>query len=156
MLFDFESDGALDALDWRCRTLYALSRDHAAHGDHSLKMSLYPSDYPGFHAYLSHTRWRGYGALRFQLFNPSEVPVPLTLRIDDREDSPGYGDRFQRRIVAEPGETTVTVSLAELVTSGGGRPLDLGNIVKLMLFAHRPERVTVLYLDHVRLTGAGG
>ena len=50
ILFDFESDSELDRFHWQCHTLFSLSDEHATHGKKSLKLELFPSDYPGLSA----------------------------------------------------------------------------------------------------------
>lgn len=153
VLYDFETDAELDRMHWQCFTLFALSDEHAARGEKSLRMALYPSSYPGWSAKLAVNDWRGYEALAFDIFNPREAPVALTVRIDDREDYPPYGDRYNQRFVLVPGANTVVIGFEDLVTSGGRRPLGLRSIYRLMMFMVSPEEKHVLYLDYVRLVG---
>jgi len=153
VLFDFETDADLDRMHWQCFTLFSLSEAHATHGERSLKMSLFPSQWPGWSGKLYGNDWRGYGALAFDVYNPQEAPVSVTVRIDDRKDYPDYGERFNRRLVLAPGENRVVIGFDELVTSEGHRPLDLKRIYRLLLFMASPVEVQELYLDHVRLVG---
>lgn len=38
ILFDFESDGELDEVHWKCYTLMSIGDQHHTHGNNSLKM----------------------------------------------------------------------------------------------------------------------
>ena|GEM_PF-543253 len=150
VLFDFEEDGDLDRLHWKCGTLYSLSTEHAFRGERSLKMTLYPSDYPGFFPRLDVSDWRGYTALAMEIYNPSSDPVLLTLRVDDDKKTE-YGQRYNGRVVAGPGKTSLVLPFDALVTSGTHRPLNLKGIQRCLLFTSTPKSRQVLYLDAVRL-----
>lgn len=156
VLFDFEEESALDGLSWKCRVLYSLSPQYATHGEKSLKMELYPSEYPGVSPTLSGTDWRGYRALRLDIHNPGKEAVTMTVRIDDRKDASQYGDRYQGSFTMNPGDNPVVIPFTDLTTSGSQIPLALGNIRKLAIFTFRPKRKTVLYIDHIRLTDGSG
>ena len=151
VLLDFESDGDLDRIDWRCQILFTLSEEHVTHGARSLRMELYPSEYPGLSPKMAIHDWRGYVALCFDVYNPQAETRTLSVRIDDRKDYPTYEERFNARFLLEPGRNSVRIPLRELVTSGVGGPLDLGGIQRLVIFVARPDGVIVLYLDHLRL-----
>ncbi len=155
VLLDFESDEELDRVDWRCQALFTLSEEYVAHGARSLRMELYPSEYPGLSPKLALHDWRGYDALCFDVYNPQAETRTLSVRIDDRKDYPTYEDRFNARFLLEPGSNSVRIPLRQMVTSGMGRPLDLGGIQRLVIFVARPERRIVLFLDHLRLVEVG-
>jgi hypothetical protein len=151
VLFDFESDAELDRFHWKCYTLFSLSDKYVSHGDRSLKLELYPSDYPGLTPMGGETDWRGYKSLRFDIYNPEHKEINLTVRIDDREDYPDYADRYNRSFNLKPGMNQLSIPINNLVTSGTHRNLDLGNIYRVFIFVVRPERKVVLYVDYMRL-----
>jgi hypothetical protein len=150
MLFDFETDSELDRLEWQCHTLYSLSGEHVTHGKRSLKMELYPSDYPGLEPLLKSNDWSGYKRLCFDIYNPGEK-LKLSLRIDDRKAYPDYGDRYNRAFILESGMNKMSIPLNSLVTPGMGRNLNLENIQRLMIFTVNPGKKIILYLDYLRL-----
>ena len=152
VLFDFESDSELDRFHWRCHTLFSLSDEHVTHGARSLRLELYPSDYPGLKPMLEENDWRGYKALCFDIYNPDEKELRISVRIDDREDYPNYDDRYNRTFILRPGMNRMRISLDTLVTSGTRRKLDLSKIYRVVIFVARPERRVVLYVDYLRLT----
>lgn len=151
VLFDFENDAELNRIHWKCFTMFALSEEHATHGQKSLKMELYPSDWPGWTPKIARTDWRAFQAFGFDLYNPGDDKLTLFMRIDDREDFPGYPDRYNRSFLLAPGNNRIEVKLEELITSSTQRRLDLDNIYRLFLFMHEPESKITLYLDNVRL-----
>jgi hypothetical protein len=155
MLFDFESNAELDRLQWSCHTLFSLSNDHAVHGLRSLKMDLFPSgfrsNYMGLDLMLPLNDWRGYKNLSFDVYNPSEKSVRLTVRIDDRKDYPDYGDRYNKGFIVTKGGNHLVVPLDTMVTSGVYRHLDLARISRLLIFMSRPEMKTTLYIDAIQL-----
>ena len=51
VLFDFESDSELDQVHWKCHTLMSVCDQNVTHGKGSLKLELFPSDYPGFSSF---------------------------------------------------------------------------------------------------------
>jgi hypothetical protein len=151
VLFDFESDAELDRLHWKCPVLLSLSDEHVTHGNRSLKLDLYPSNYPGLHPMLEDNNWRGYKALCFDIYNPEERELSVSVRIDDRKDYPKYADRYNKRFVLTPGMNHMRIPLETLVTSGTNRKLDLGKIYRLLIFMVHPEKRVALYVDYLRL-----
>lgn len=154
ILFDFESDSELDQIHWECHTLFFLSDKHASHGKRSLKMELYPSDYPGLTPMLKENDWRGFKALCFDIYNPEEKQVRISVRIDDKKDYPDYKDRYNKSFILNQGMNQISIPLNSLVTSGKDRNLNLKNIYRLLIFTASPEKRVVLYIDFIRLSYA--
>lgn len=152
VLFDFENEADLDRMHWQCFTLFAHAPEHATRGARSLKMSLYPSPWPGWAARFERQDWRPFTTLAFDLFNPTARPVAVSVRIDDRRDYPEYDDRYNQQFVLQPGANGLAIPFDALVTSGAQRPLELKRIRRLMIFMPSPQTKQVLYLDNVRLT----
>jgi hypothetical protein len=151
MLLDFESDTDLDKFYWRCHVLYSLSDNHVTHGARSLKMDLFPSEYPGLGFQPSVKDWRAYNNLHFDIFNPSKNQMQINLRIDDKKDYPDYADRYNESITVEPGHNHIIVPLDKLITSGTSRSMDLANIQMMLIFMVSPQRKQTLFIDAVRL-----
>ena len=151
ILFDAESDQELDRLHWQCKTMFFISSEHVTHGSHSLKMELYPSDYPGVSFRLSSRDWRGYNTLAFDIYNHHETETTLTIRIDDHKDANNYADRFNKNVVLHPGQNRIRIPLSSVVTSGSKKPLNLKTITSLVLFISSPMQRRILNLDYLRL-----
>jgi len=152
ILFDFETDAELDRIHWKCFTMFSLSDKYATHGTKSLKMELYPSNWPGWTPKLNDNDWRRFKILEFDVYSPESGAVSLTVRIDDREDFPDYRDRYNQSFIIKPGANLIRISLDNLVTSGTKRNLELKKIYRFLIFMGHPEQKHVLYLDYIRLT----
>jgi hypothetical protein len=147
---DFETDGDLDRLNWKCHTLFSLSDLGVSHGRSSLKMTMTPSPYPGVSFHEIPQDWRCFSGLAVSCFYPSSKGVRLALRIDDKKDAPEYEDRVNLGLNVEPGMNRIKIPLKSFVCPSG-RALDLSHIFSLMLFCVNPESEVVLYVDDVRL-----
>jgi hypothetical protein len=150
-LFDFESDKDLDEIHWECHTLFSLSSQYATHGTKSLKMELYPASYPGLKPDLKQHDWSKYTSFRFDIYNPAEREISISLRIDDKKDSNDYADRYNERLTLKPGMNQITIQLDSLTTSGTGRKLNLESIYRFLFFAVSPTQKITLYIDNIRL-----
>jgi len=151
ILFDFESEAELDRLNWSCHALYSLSNEHATHGSNSLKMELFPSDYPGLSPRLTVKDWHNYRGLGFDVYSTSAKPVALGVRIDDRKYYPGHEDRYNKSFILKPGMNHILISFETMVTSGSRRVLNTSSIERLIMFMPHPEMRTILYIDAIRL-----
>lgn len=152
ILFDFESDNELNRFHWECHTLFSLSDKHVMHGVKSLKLDLFPSDYPGLKPMTITHDWRKYKVFSFDVYNAHNKTIPLTVRIDDSKGSLDYPDRYNKTFLLQPGANTVLVPLDSLMTSVTNRKLDLNMIYKIMIFMAKPDEKVVLYFDYIRLT----
>ena len=156
VLFDFESDAELDLFYWKCHTLFTLSDEYATHGNSSLKLQLYPSDYPGLQPMLDGNDWRNYETFCFDIYNPERETLQIHVRIDDRKDYPEFGERYNETFTIQPGLNQVRIPLKTLITSGTKRTLNLENIRRLFIFMIRPENRAVLYVDYLRIESSKG
>jgi hypothetical protein len=154
--YDFEEPGILDDLSWRCRTLYRISPDHATSGARSLEVTFFPApaedreNYPGVSLPVPNPDWTGRKTLVFDVYNPQDVTIRLTLRIDDRR-GPMYPERLNQSFAVSPGANRISIPLGGMATSGSRRPLNLANILRVSLFMANPRERYTLHLDRVRL-----
>lgn len=150
-LFDFETEAELDLLHWECGAFMERDAQHAASGQYSLRVEMYPNgEYPGFKAGFAEG-WQGYKRLSIDIYNPGDEEIKFSYRIDDRNDNPPFADRANGHVMLRPGRNTFSLDLENLKTSGTDRRLALQKISSLGLFVHQPPRKLVLYLDRVRL-----
>ena len=149
MLYDFNHEADLDNLSWSCRTLYALDERHAVSG-FSLRLEMYPADYPGLKSRRMENNWQGYRMLCLEIFNPGP-DLRLACRLDDRDDNPSYADRVNLPVYLHPGANRVRLDLTALRTSGTKRPLDLSHIYGMYFFLCSPPEKTTLFIDDICL-----
>jgi hypothetical protein len=148
---DFETDADLSALHWKCRTLLALSPDHATHGKRALNIGFYPSSYPGTSIKTMPRNWRRFDTLALEVYNPpSQGELRFAVRIDDRPDAPDFADRFNSGLILSPGSNHLRLDLHSLKTPSG-RPLDLATIHALVFFLVDPPEKKELFMDYLRL-----
>jgi hypothetical protein len=152
VLNDFETDADLDRVRWQCRTLFSLSSEHATSGESSMKMELFPADYPGLSLKLDERDWSRYDSVAFDIYNPQDETLEITVRIDDREDYPDYDDRYNGRITLMPGSNDLRIPLNSLRTAGTDRSLNLKTIERFLFFLVDTNKTFRLYVDNIRLT----
>jgi hypothetical protein len=150
VLYDFETDEELNRLHWHCHTLYSLSDQYGTHGLRSLKMELFPSDYPGLDTILQDRDWANFSFLGIDIYNPEQEEIVISIRIDDK-NNPDYNDRYNKKFFIKPGLNRLSVSLNRLYTSDRTRTLNLETIRKFLLFIPHPQKKVVLYVDYIRL-----
>lgn len=151
LLADFEQP--LDLRQWRGEVERVSSP--VSVGSYSLAVTL-PTGvpYPGAQFDRLAIDWRGYQALRFDVYNPQAEPFNLSVRIDDLAHDRrnlGYRDRFNTRLVAEPGWNQYRIPLSEIEQAPQERHLDLHRIQRIYWFTHHLEAPRRLYLDNVHL-----
>lgn len=152
VIYDFEREEDLDGLNWKCRSWYERSRDHATHGKWSLRVEMYPPEtYPGLGLADLRGSWKGTRLVRLDMFNPGIQPVNVTFRIDDRKDNPPYEDRINRSVVLNPGMNHITIDFTTARTSGTGRLLKPQDICAFMFFTVSPRAPVTIFVDNIRL-----
>ena len=152
ILFDFESEADLDLLQWNCHTLFALSDLHASHGTHSLRMDLFPSEYPGLEFSPTNEDWSKYRSFSFDVYNPSESLMNLSIRIDDHENRLAFDDRYNKKFLLEHGNNHISIPLNDMITPGTNRRLNLAHIHMVYIFVPHPEYKQTFYVDAIKLT----
>jgi hypothetical protein len=100
---------------------------------------------------LKESDWCGYTSLCFDIYNPQEKEIRVSVRIDDQEEHLDYGDRYNKGFILQPGMNDMKIPLNTLMTSATRRKLDTRKIHRLLIFLVRPERKVVMYVDYFRL-----
>jgi hypothetical protein len=151
ILFDFETEQDLDRVQWKCHALFSLLEEHSSHGAQCLRLELYPSSYPGLAPVVKEKDWSGFRSLCFEVYNPHEEEIQITVRIDDRKDWPDYSERYNKSFQLVGGSNRIEIPLSTLVTSGTRNQMDLKNIHRFLIFLVNPPQKKVLYVDYIRL-----
>ena len=149
--YDFETEASLDALYWRCKTIYTLSDQNVTSGRKCLKLEVYPSSNPCLGLSNFHPDWSGYDTLRFDIYNQEDIPLQLTIRIDDTKDIPSYNNRYNNTVTLYQGANHVSIPLNSLITSDAKRKLNLSRIERVLLYLEQSREKRTLYLDNLRL-----
>ncbi len=151
LLFDFESDEDIDQILWKCHTLFSLSNKNTTRGTHSLRLELYPSEYPGVILRVKVNDWSKYKILLFDIYNPEDKELSIIVRIDDTKENTNFLERFNKGFTLTPGFNQIYIPLSLLVTSGDQNSLNLKTIYKLTIFMAHLKNKQVLFLDNIRL-----
>jgi hypothetical protein len=150
LISDMET--ATDLRNWSGNV--SLSRTVFAKGSSSLKILLSTDLYSGAGLKNMPRDWRGYQRLAFEIFNPGQDSLQLTIRINDKAHDQGghqYSDRFNRDLKVNPGWNHFEIPLAEIESAPSTRKMDLGNMLGLGLFATNLEKPRVVFFDDFRL-----
>lgn len=115
------------------------------------RLSLRPGQYPGLVLDEPYPDWRGRERLTFTVVSALDAPLTLTIRINDAAHNHRYPDRFNRRLVIEPGENRIEIHLDEVRRAPGGREMDMRRIRLIVLYAYRLDRPVTLRLGPFRV-----
>lgn len=150
LLGSFESQREL--LRWSGRVERVAQ--HATEGYYALKLVFGTDRYSGVALDWFLGDWRGYEYLVFDVFNPDSEPLPVMIRIHDRQHDLGdmaYADRFNRRLTLAPGQSQVKIALAEILRAPDGREMNLQDLRSIGLFTVQLAQEKTLYLDNLHL-----
>lgn len=152
LLCDFETDADLKVWKTNQARLERITTS-TLQGRAALAVTFLPGEFPGV-SLLGKTAllqgWERFDSLRFEVFNPTNRPVPFTIRIDDAQ-SHNFESRFNDEFVLRPGVNRLEYPLHRLPTEDGRRAIDPASIVRLMLFTGKRSEPLTLWIDHVRL-----
>ena len=141
---------------WGGKSRRHVDRYLAYKGDRSLRVELVAGWYPGVFLNYFPSDWREYAALQMFVYYPGEEFFELHLRVHDqhhRFHDNLHRDRFNSKILLEPGWNRVRVMLDDVASAPRGRELDLQRVASVGLFAVYLEQPQVIHIDQVRLLG---
>jgi len=95
--------------------------------------------YPGVSVTEPEADWSDYQQLRFGIRSVSERDMTLILRIHDRAHNQEISDRFNKKLLVQPGRNDFKISLSEIRYGPTDRELDLKNIAGIILFAAKQD-----------------
>jgi VanZ family protein len=123
-------------------------------GKYACKFNLDTTQYSGFTLRYFPGNWEGYDKLHFALFNPLTSPLSVTCRIHDWEhiqNKEPYQDRFNRRLLLQPGWNSIQIFLEEVKNAPHNRTMNMKQIMNLCIFATRLSQPLEIYIDDVGL-----
>src|SRR5690606_22107629 len=127
---------------------------HATEGHYALKLVFGTDRYSGVALDWFLGDWRGYEYLVFDVFNPDSEPLPVMIRIHDRQHDLGdmaYADRFNRRLTLATCHCQVKRAFVEVLRAPGGsemirRDLRSNGLVSVQLAQEKTPYVLSLHL----------
>ncbi len=120
-------------------------------GQHALRLTLLPGAYPGIAFDYFPCDWRGWRRLVITCSNPDGRPLPLTVRIHDRQHNQEYTDRYNRTFQVPPGRSEIDIPLSEVAAAPRGRTLDLARVAGVVVFSGGLRERRTLLIDDIRL-----
>ncbi len=145
-----------ELLSWQGRrSRIQLSDQWAQDGEYSMRVDLQKAWLPGVNLVWPVSDWRGYSSLTFDVYNPGNHDLLMTLKLQDQAHAAsGYdpADRYEYRFVV-PAATAehVVVDLQAAALLSSGRVMDLSSIARLELFASDLDQPATVFLDSVVL-----
>ncbi len=112
----------------------------SARTETTLSLSLGQKRYAGLRLLDPVADWSGYDRLTIDF--ATAPPVPITLRIHDRDHNNEHEDRFNRRF--DSGSASVSIPLDQIRNAPTGRSMDLTRIEALTFFTSDPPPGTLL------------
>ena len=120
-------------------------------GDKVGHLLFHTTTYPGFRIEEPFPDWRGYSALRFDIFSELPTSTFMSIRIDDAHHNRTFEDRFNRRFAIVPGLNHIHVPMEDIRLAPKNREMDLSDIRRLLLFTVSPSQEFSLFVDSIRL-----
>lgn len=115
------------------------------------KVDFHPGSWPGLAAFDLRGNWGQYDNFIFEVFNPHNEMLELTVRIHDALHNHQHDDRFNVTLKLAPGESVISLPIEKIRNTRSGRELQMGKIRVLMLYMTRPGADYTLYFDNFRL-----
>jgi len=120
-----------------------------------LKIRLSPKkQYPGTSLRFFPGDWSGYNQLVIRFYNPSPMPLNITVRVHDRahQTSYHYQDRFRLNTRVQPGWSNLEIGLNQIENGPREREMNMRKISDLSVFTDRLAAQRILYIDKIYLS----
>ncbi|MBF0522903.1 MAG: hypothetical protein HQL24_07620 [Candidatus Omnitrophica bacterium] len=113
---------------------------------------VYPKGgYPGLEAKNLPADWSGFDTLKFEVFNPENFVVNFGVLIKDIPGGHSYANRYDGQFAFKPGMNDFSLDIKSLKTNNKSRPMDIHQVMDLVIFLVNPGQNTTLYFDNIRL-----
>ncbi len=146
VLASFEDDLELTRWEFVDATVRR-SRTRATDGGFSLEVTLRPGKYPHAEMVAPSSDWREFGQLAFDVWNPRQDQLELTIRVQDFDHNDDPADRFKRRLKLPPGHSQVVIELEDIRLAPKDRAMDMSLVSRMQLYAVNLKQPRKLYLD---------
>lgn len=96
--------------------------------------------------------WRGWRALVVELANPTDAPLRIEVRVNDRAHDNRFEDRYNRGVDLPPRTRgRFALPLADIERAPQGRPMNLAAVEKIVIFHSGPAPGRAFYLERLSL-----
>lgn len=121
-------------------------------GEKGLLVEFPHSRWPRVNLTEMYPDWTRHRAILFDIGNPMNDAVELTVRIQDAAHDEQYQDRFNATLLVPPRtRRQFTIPLSEVAASPATRRMDLARMTRLSLYRDEPSGSGTIYLVGIRL-----
>lgn len=148
VVIDFNANWSSSFVRFNDAIMIKVSASHQ-YDSHLRLVQFNPGNYPGISVIEPEPDWSNYHNLRLKIVSMNELSHYMTLRVHDYKHNQGYSDRFNKKLLIQPGLNEFIISLNQIRYAPADRELDLKNIAGLILFSGRlkkPLRFSVSYI----------
>ena len=118
----------------------------------AIRVPLDRGTWPGVSFYEPVRDWRGWRALVVELANPTDAPLRIEVRVNDRAHDNRFEDRWNRGVDLPPRTRgRFEFPLADIGRAPQGRPMDLAQVEKIVIFHSGPAPGRAFYLERLSL-----
>ena len=134
------------------------STEWSTNGKRSLRVDLQPAEFPGVAFVWPNADLRRYQTFAVDFRNPTDVPLPLSIEVQDRgqalsgRDSSDRSDCFYRDIVLAPGEAlSVAIAISQIRQAPATRDMRMDQISLVQVFTSNLKDPITFFMDNLRL-----
>jgi VanZ family protein len=121
-------------------------------GPWTLRVPLDAGRWPGITLDEPAPDWRGWRAIVVEVANPSDEPLDLTLRVNDRAHDNRSEDRYNQHLPLQPrSRHRFEFPLEAVARAPAGRAMDLSQIQKVIVFHVGPAPGRSFHLERIAL-----
>ncbi len=118
----------------------------------AIRIPLDRGTWPGVSLHEPVHDWRGWRALVVELANPTDTPLHIVVRVNDRAHDNRFEDRYNRGVELPPRTRgRVEFPVADIGRAPQGRPMDLAQVEKIVIFHGGPAPGRAFYLERLSL-----
>lgn len=150
---NFENAFEVDRWSSR-RASISLSTEITRQGKYSLKLNYPAVRTPRVFIKQFIKDWRAYRNLVFSIYNETEKPIFITLKVYDkahRNSGYKYTDRYNLKTELKPGWNDYSLPLKQIKQAPGTREMDMQEIESFGIWIPDLKQPVSIYLDDVRL-----
>lgn len=121
-------------------------------GTAAIRVPLDRGTWPGVSLYEPVRDWRGWRALVVELANPTDAPLRIEVRVNDRAHDNRFEDRYNRGVDLPPRTRgRFEFAVADIERAPEGRLMDLSQVEKIVIFHNGPLPGRAFYLERLSL-----
>lgn len=110
-----------------------------------------PAEYPEISVIEPVPDWTDYDRLLVTLSSNYSHILRVTIRIHDAVHNQSYSDRYNMRLVVEPGVNAYEILLDDVEQAPSNRTMDMTSVAGLILFVNALDKPVTLGVSNIRL-----